>query len=201
MAKGKVLLSIAAVVVLGLIDSPAVVAQTGWEAKGVRKTNGDFGTASTTFVPITDASITFTSAPGMAMLEVSATVVGGNCPASQIGIRFDGADYEGEWSQAVTQAGGVAVRGMPVGGVIVVPVAAGTHTATAIVRWRTIDGICNQAILAANPTTPLTLVAGYPVPLTTAVPALSILGTVVLFAGLLTAALFQLRRRRITHST
>ena len=156
MTKGKGVLSIAAVMVLGLLSSP-VLAQ-GWTAETVRKTDGSFGTASATFVPVPGTVIDFISAEGPAVFSVTATETPNVIANSQIGVRVDGVDYALESNDIHTFAGGVAVFRIGLGGVSFVnPLPAGAHTAEVVLRR--VDGTAGgTAIVAASAELPLNFV-------------------------------------------
>lgn len=196
MTKGKGLLGIAVLILLGLVDSSPVFA---WAAKAVSKTSGDFATTSGTFVPVPGTSITFTSAAGMAVFMVSATEIPNVIANSQIGITVDGIPYNLSGNDIHTFTGGVGVFRIGLGGTTSVSLAAGSHTAEVVLRLTDGSG-GGSAIVAGNATYPLNFVIEYPTP-SAAVPALSTFGTVLLIGALLTAAFIQLRRRRGMHST
>ncbi len=155
MSKGNGLLTIAAVLFLGLIDSPPVVA----EGYSVRKTDGDFSTTSATFVPVPGTSIAFNSSvSGLAVLSVSATELPDGIPNSQIGVRIDGVDYPLESNDIHTFAGGVAVFRIGLGGVTFVnPLSEGVHTAEVTVRRIDETGGFISRV-AASPELPLNFV-------------------------------------------
>ena len=155
MTKRKELLSIAAVMVLGLLNSPAVMAQ-GWTVEAVGKADGLFSTASATFVPVPGTVIDFDSAVGPAVFSVSATEVPDCLAVSQIGVRVDGVDYPLESNDIHTFAGGVAVFRIGLGGVTFVNLSAGAHTAEVILRR--VDTACGSARVAASAELPLNFV-------------------------------------------
>ena len=145
--------------VLGLLNSPAVMAQ-GWTAATVRKTDGEFSTGSATFVPVPGTEIIFGSEEGHSVASVSATELPDCLAVSQIGVRLDGVDFPLESNDIHTFAGGVAVFRIGLGGVTSNPLQAGIHTAMVILRR--VDATCGSARVAASAESPLNFVIEYP---------------------------------------